>query len=243
MMWRTHAATGLAAGAGLLAVLPIDALVDQLAWVAACAGAALIPDWDHRSSSVTLMWGPLSRVVHRLVNLVFRGHRGGTHDWLVAPPLFAGLAWLASLHPVSTGVAVAVAVGAALRALAFVIPGDNEKQWPVNLVVSAAAGYLVATHVGGYPWWLPVAYGLGVIAHIAGNAVTRASVPRPLSWLDGSHPGDDYDDGPLVTGAWYESWLVFPALLAATAVGLYLTVPAVATALATVSAALMPGAR
>jgi membrane-bound metal-dependent hydrolase YbcI (DUF457 family) len=223
-MWRTHAATGLAAGALLLTVVPVDGMVDQLAWVAACAGAALTPDWDHRSSSVTIMWGPLSRVVHRVVHVVFRGHRGGTHDWLVAPVLFAALAYLAALHPISTGVAVAVVVGAALRALAFVIPGDNEKFWPVNLLVSAGAGWAVVTYAS-YPWWLPLAFGLGVVAHIVGDAVTRASVPRPLSWLNGRQRGDDYDDGPLVTGAWYEAWIVFPVLLLVTAAGLCLTVP------------------
>ncbi|MEQ7008433.1 metal-dependent hydrolase [Actinopolymorpha sp. B17G11] len=144
MMWRTHAATGLAAGAGLLLVMPIHGPVNQLAWVAACGGAALIPDWDHHKSSVTIMWGPISRAVHLVVNTVFRGHRGGTHDWLIAPPLFALLAWLASLHPAASGVAVAIAVGATLRALSFVIPGPSEKSWPINLAASAAAGWYVS---------------------------------------------------------------------------------------------------
>jgi membrane-bound metal-dependent hydrolase YbcI (DUF457 family) len=233
MMWRTHAATGLAAGSGLLAVLPIEGVADQLSFVAACAGAALLPDWDHRSSSVTVMWGPLSRAVHRVVRVVFRGHRGGTHDWLVAPLLFAGLAWLASQHPVSTGVAVAIAVGATLRALAFVIPGDNERYWLANLVVSAVVGYAAARYAT-YPWWLPSAYGLGVLMHIIGDAVTKTAVPRPFSWIDGRDRGDNYDGGPLTTGAWYESRVIFPALLVATAVGLYAGVPPIANAVSAV---------
>lgn len=233
MMWRTHAATGLAAGAGLLAVLPIEGVADQLSFVAACAGAALVPDWDHRSSSVTIMWGPLSRAVHRVVRLVFRGHRGGTHDWVVAPLLFAGLAWLASQHPVSTGVAVAVAVGATLRALAFIIPGDNERYWLANLVVSVAVGYAAALYAT-YPWWLPLAYGLGVLMHIIGDAATKTAVPRPFAWIDGRQRGDNYDGGPFTTGAWYESRVIFPALLVVTAIGLYAGIPSIGNAVSAV---------
>ncbi|HEY8454362.1 MAG TPA: metal-dependent hydrolase [Actinopolymorphaceae bacterium] len=233
-MWRTHAASGLAVGALSLAVLPIDGVVNQFAWVVACSGAALLPDWDHRSSSVTVMWGPLSRAVHAVVHVVFRGHRGGTHDWFVSPAIFAGLAYLASLHEISTAIAIAVVVGAALRALAFVIPGDNERFWPVNLAVSAGVGYLVAFHAR-LPWWLPVAFALGVVTHIVGDAVTRSSVPRPFSWLDGRDPGDAYEGGPLRTASWYENWLVFPGLLLVTLVALYLGVPEIAQVVSAVT--------
>jgi hypothetical protein len=224
MMWRTHAASGLAAGAVLLAVVPVDGLADQLGFVAACGGAALLPDWDHPSSSVAVMWGPISRTVHRVVAVVFRGHRGGTHDWLLAPLVFAALAYAATLHPAATAAATAVAVGATLRALAFVIPGHKEKSWPVNLAVSVAAGWWIAL-AAGYPWWLPVAYAVGVLAHIAGDAVTRSSVPRPFSWLDGRQPGDDYAGTPFTTGAWYETWLVFPALVICAVVALSVNSP------------------
>jgi membrane-bound metal-dependent hydrolase YbcI (DUF457 family) len=234
MMWRSHAASGAAAGAVLLLVLPIDGPAARLEFVALAAGAALLPDWDHRSSSVTVMWGPLSRLAHLVIHAVFRGHRAGTHDWAIAPPLFAGLVWAASFNRWTSMLALAIVIGATLRAWSFVIPGHAEKSWPVNLAASFTAAYALTANNLPQPWWMPVAAGAGVLLHIAGDAVTRSSVPRPLSWLDGRDPGDAYEPGPLTTGRWHE-WGIFGGLLATTAVVLCLAIPELG---ATVNAAL-----
>ena len=228
MMWFGHAASGLAAGAWTLPAAAQLGLVqgpgERLAYVAAFGGAALLPDWDHPSSSMTVMWGPVSRTVHRLVHTVFRGHRAGTHDWVVAPILFGGLAWAASLNRWTSMLMLAVVVGATLRALAFVIPGHKEKSWPINLAVSAAAGWAAVEYSLSVPW-LPVAVGLGVLLHIGGDAITRSGVPRPLSWLDGVQPGDGYRGGPISTGRDWREWVVVGVLLVVACAGVLLWVP------------------
>jgi membrane-bound metal-dependent hydrolase YbcI (DUF457 family) len=223
MMGRTHVLTGMSAGAAILPIVPVSGTGSQLAWVAVVAGSAILPDLDHRQATVTRMWGPISYVMHVAVSWAGRGHRGGAHDPLIAPLAFGLLAWLAALHPIGAGIMVAIAAGLAVRACEFVIPCRTAESAIVNIALSASAGCLAVMHAVTFGW-LPFAVGLGVLVHIAGDAVTRSGVPKPLSWLDGD---PDRNQGPLTTGRWYENWLIAPALVAATAVLVYLNVPTI----------------
>lgn len=226
MMGRTHVLTGMAAGAAALPLVPASGAVEQLAWVSVVAGSAMLPDLDHRNATVTNMWGPISEVMHKAVAWAGRGHRGGAHDFIVAPLAFGFLAWLAARHPVSSGVAVAIAAGLAIRALEFVIPGRTAESAVVNMALSMGAAW-AAVHYGVTLPWLPYAVGLGVLVHIVGDAVTRTGVPRPFSWIDGD---SDRNQGLLTTGRWYETWIITPVLGAAIVVLVYLHVPTIGTA-------------
>ena len=100
---------------------------------------------------------------------------------------------------------VALAIGLALRACHFVIPGNAEKSWPINLLVSAGAAWWLVDHgaaAGAGATWLPYAVGIGVLVHIVGDALTEGGVPRPFSWFDGKP--NRMRGGPLTTGRWYE---------------------------------------
>lgn len=215
MMGRTHTLTGLAAGAVTLPLLPVvvgpvDA-VEQAAWVLLVGGMALLPDLDHPQATIARMWGPATQLLARGVETVARGHRAGTHDVLLSAPVF-GLAFAASLLWLPTAVlTTALAVGLALRALAIALPGDNAVEHPlINLTASAAGAWWLVTHYG-VPGWLPFAVALGVLTHIAGDAVTEHGVPVPLSWLTAQPrrlPG-----GPLDTGGGVERYAVAPALV------------------------------
>lgn len=220
MMGRTHVFSGFAAGAALLPLAPTDGTVaTALGWVTVTGGAALLPDLDHPQATVTRMWGPLSSGPARVLRWLARGHRAGTHDVLVAPAVFGLVARAAASHPVTAGVLVAFIVGVALRGVEFVLPGRTFETAVVNLLASAAAAVAVV-HYAVEVAWLPWALALGVVVHIAGDAATKSGIPIPFTWLDGrssSTPG-----GLLTTGRWYETWLIAPALLAATGVLLWL---------------------
>jgi membrane-bound metal-dependent hydrolase YbcI (DUF457 family) len=185
MMGPTHALSGLAAGAATLPFAPVTGLTGQLAWTACWGGMALLPDLDQRGTTSARMWGPISALAATVIGGVARGHRQGTHDALLAPLAFAAIASAACTTRIGAMVMLAIAIGLALHAVHFVIPGNTERTWPGNLLISAAAGYyLIDSGAGVEPIkWLPIAVVGGVLAHIAGDALTTEKVPVPLVWL------------------------------------------------------------
>src|SRR3712207_6252691 len=136
MLGHTHALSGLATGAATLPWAPVQGPVAQGAWVAAVGGFAMLPDLDHRGSTVSDMWGPATDVPSGAIGAVTGGHRWGTHDAVLAPLGFGALAMLAANAFWSSLLVLALAIGLALRALNFVIPGNTETTVIGNLVAS-----------------------------------------------------------------------------------------------------------
>jgi membrane-bound metal-dependent hydrolase YbcI (DUF457 family) len=182
MMGHTHALSGLAAGAATLPAAPVHTLREQLAWTACWGGMALLPDLDMRGTTSARMWGPISTTAATAIGWLARGHRRGTHDFIVAPIAFAALATMAATNRIASLVLLALAIGLALHAVHFVIPGNVERTWPGNLALSGVAAYLL-TRDGVDTSWLPLAVAGGVLAHIAGDALTTEGVPVPGTWL------------------------------------------------------------
>ena len=135
MMGYNHVSCGLVAGIATLPIAPIAGPAAQTAWVLALGGASLLPDLDTTGSTAARMWGPLTRSLGAIVGTLAQGHRQGTHDLVLAPIAFAGVALLASLHPVTTGIVLAVTIGLSLRGLA--LAGVGRIGAPANLIVSA----------------------------------------------------------------------------------------------------------
>lgn len=215
MMGRTHTLTGLAAGAVTLPLLPTGSTApEQAAWVFVVGGMALLPDLDHPQATVARMWGPLTQTAARAVETVARGHRQGTHDLLVAAPVFGLIFAVSLLWLPAALVTTALAVGLALRALAIALPGENTIEHPLINAAASAAGawWLVTTY--GVPGWLPYAVSLGVLTHIAGDAITEGGIPVPLSWLT-ARPRR-LPSGPLDTGSVAERYVIAPALVVLT---------------------------
>lgn len=222
MLGHSHALSGLAAGAATLPWAPVHGTVAQAAWVAAAGGFAMLPDLDQEGTTISRMWGPASDLPAKLINRVSGGHRWGTHDAVLAPLAFGGLASLASHTFWSSLLVLALAIGLALRALNFVIPGNTETTIIGNLAASWGGAWLLLQHSPS-PLWLPYAVGLGVLAHIAGDFLTREGVPVPVVWLLHRcrialvH---------LRTGTTVERMLLAPAFFVATLVCLYLNTAA-----------------
>jgi membrane-bound metal-dependent hydrolase YbcI (DUF457 family) len=182
VLGHSHALSGLAAGAATLPWAPVDGPVAQAAWVAAVGGMAMLPDLDHSGSTVSDMWGPVTDVPSGAIGRLAQGHRWGTHDAVLAPLTFGALAMVAANAFWSSLLLMALAVGLALRALHFVIPGRAENTVVGNLLLSWAGAWLLLEHSPS-PAWLPWAVALGVLTHIAGDAITTQGVPVPLVWL------------------------------------------------------------
>jgi membrane-bound metal-dependent hydrolase YbcI (DUF457 family) len=193
-----------------------------VAWIAAAGGFAMLPDLDQRGSTISRMWGPVTDAPAGAVGLIARGHRAGTHDAVLAPLLFGLLAHAASWNFWSSLLVLALAIGLALRALHFVIPGRAENTVIGNLVLAWGGAWWLLAHIPN-PAWLPYAVALGVLTHILGDALTCGGVPFPLLWIIN---GGRLAFLPLRTGATVEKAVLAPAFLLATIVFIYLNTAA-----------------
>src|SRR5215217_8892018 len=184
MLGHSHALSGLAAGAAALPWAPVHGTVAQVSWVAAAGGFAMLPDLDHSGSTVSDMWGPLTDVPSGAIGRLAQGHRWGTHDAVLGPLVFGALAVAAAGAFWSSLLLLAVAIGLALRALNFAIPGRVENTVIGNLVLSWGGAWLLLAHSPS-PAWLPWAVMLGVLTHVVGDLLTCEGVPLPLFWVFG----------------------------------------------------------
>ena len=193
-----------------------------MAWIAAAGGFAMLPDLDQRGSTISRMWGPLTDAPAGAVGLIAQGHRKGTHDAVLAPLVFGLLAYAASWYLWSSLLVLALAIGLALHALHFVLPGRNETTVIGNLILSWGGAWWLLGHIPS-PGWLPYAVALGVLTHILGDALTCGGVPVPLLWLLN---GGRLVFFPLRTGTTFEKAVLAPAFLLATIVFIYLNTAA-----------------
>ncbi|MGY1745401.1 metal-dependent hydrolase [Blastococcus sp. SYSU D00695] len=217
MLGHSHALSGLAVGAATLPWAPVDGTVAQVAWVAAVGGFAMLPDLDAHGSTVSDMWGPVTDVPSGAIGRLAQGHRWGTHDAVLGPLAFGALAAAAAQAYWSSLLFLALAIGLALRALHFIIPGRAENTVIGNLVLSWAGAWFVLDHMP-QPMWLPWAVGVGCLVHIAGDMITRQGVPVPLVWL--VHRCR-LALTPMHTGAFLEKAVLAPAFVVAAVWFLY----------------------
>lgn len=187
-----HTLSGVAAGLWTLPVAPVEGVAGSFVWVAATTGFALAPDLDHPGSTAARMWGPVSRLPAKGIGSVF-GHRGATHQ-LLAVAVTVAFVWAATTgrvaalvtevaaraghdDPAGLGHAVGhwthLAVVAATVGLAL---AAARVPWVMNLTLAWLAAWLV-WRLNAPLGWLPWAAGLGVAAHLAGDAVTVQGLP------------------------------------------------------------------
>jgi hypothetical protein len=168
------------------------------------------------------MWGPITDVPSGAIGRFAQGHRWGTHDAILGPLAFGALAMAAAGAFWSSLLLMALAIGLALRALNFAIPGRVENTVVGNLVLSWGGAYLLLSHSPN-PGWLPWAVALGCLTHIAGDALTTAGIPVPLVWI--VHRSR-LKLLPIRTGNVVEKMVFVPLFLFAAALCLYLNTEA-----------------
>ncbi|WP_300008864.1 metal-dependent hydrolase [Pseudonocardia sp.] len=261
MLGISHATSGAALGLAVAGYVPQVLGVSPSAgtvvtFAAVCAGAALLPDLDHPSSTATKHFtaasAAASYVVRPLSGLVYRltrarrdtgkgTHRGLTHTVLGAVLLGFAInlasAWWGA--PVLIGT-LFVCIALAIKGLDAIVPG------PPSLVIAAGLTFAVEQYVpggtAGTAGWLGVAVTLGMIVHSLGDAATESGAPllwpltiRQRRWYPVGGPR------PLRfrTGGRVEAWVVAPALTLATFVLVMLVVPGVAPVLLRIGDAMM----
>lgn len=175
MMGSTHAQSGSTVFAFFTTVAaPITGA--HLAWPAvaagtlACAGAALLPDIDHPGASIAHSFGPISSAVTRIIHRVSGGHRQATHSLLLAAATYGGSVAAVRLgHGFAAVPLMFVLFVFAIRAL-HLAPG-------LTYGVAALVDLLAFLLLHGDYGWLPDAVGIGYLAHLAGDCLTREGCP------------------------------------------------------------------
>ncbi|WP_157975699.1 metal-dependent hydrolase [Brachybacterium sp. YJGR34] len=194
MMGGHHAISGTAAwmalagsasvmghvtGADLLDLEPAQVLAGAVV----ATGAALLPDIDHPSATISRSGGGITKALTRAVSSV-AGHRGATHT-LLAAVAFTALAVLASRLPMTVAVpllgevlvapVLLVTVLCALGTRALKMVEGAVLPWAVGL----GAGLLVALLAPEAARWLPAAVAIGVLTHLIGDLLTTDGIPFP----------------------------------------------------------------
>ncbi|RBM16648.1 metal-dependent hydrolase [Streptomyces sp. PT12] len=247
MMGPAHSLSGAmawlgvgAAAAALDRPMPWQVL---LAGALICAGAALAPDLDHKSATISRAFGPISKmlagVIDKLSETVYNatrgrrdrrrtgGHRTLTHTWIWAVLLgagfsFAAVAWGRWAVLVTLFIHMVLAVEGLLWRMARV--SSDVLVW----MLGATSAWLLAEVLdqpgNGSDWlfdgepylWIGLPIVLGSIVHTLGDSITVSGCPMfwPLS-IAGRRW---YPAGPprfmrFRAGAWVESRVLMPAFM------------------------------
>jgi membrane-bound metal-dependent hydrolase YbcI (DUF457 family) len=190
MMGTSHATSG---ALGWLLIAPPLAMATGtplstpilVAGTVATAGAALLPDLDHPKSTIAYTLGPVTYGLAKLTNLVFGGHRQGTHTLLFA--IGAGVVtFFASRASDIVMIAIMFAMSAlAIRSLGLVPPrtSQNIKGLVVAAEAAAITWLLWQYEPGDWSLWLGVSVFLGCVLHCVGDTCTPEGVPwfKPIS--------------------------------------------------------------
>lgn len=178
-------------GLGLLDLSPTAVIAGAMV----TAGAALVPDADHRHATIAQSLPPLSNIVCLHMGRISGGHRHGTHS-ILGLAMFVAIAALAGMWTVElpnygtifpgAGLLAVLLASFAAKALKF-IP-DTMRKFP--WVVGFAVGTFVTLCAPQEEYWFPLAMGLGVAAHIIGDMLTTGGCNlvwplriRPPRWL------------------------------------------------------------
>lgn len=187
LLLTTRFTVDLSAAAALLPAVPHSLTIGfgavqatpgaVLAGAIVTAGAALLPDADHRHATIAHSLPPLSNMMCRSIGKLSGGHRHGTHSILglaafVLVAVLAGM-WTLTVEPfglIFPGAgALAVLVGAFTAKTLKVIP-DTMRKFP--WILGLAVGAFVTLNSPQEQYWFPLAVGLGVAVHIVGDILT-----------------------------------------------------------------------
>ncbi|GAB3205456.1 metal-dependent hydrolase [Marinactinospora thermotolerans] len=188
MMGHSHALSGVV---GWMAIVPLVQGTEILgvrfdlgpgeiiAGSFVCAGAALLPDLDHKSATITQTYGVVTKTLGALLNWLFGGHRNGTHSFLFALIMGVLTQALALWSDMAVQVFVFLLTGIALNGLGFGMDKNRTAAEVINAM--GTAGIVLALYTSGVDYsWMGLAVAFGCLLHFAGDMATEMGVP--LLW-------------------------------------------------------------
>ncbi|MCC3313496.1 metal-dependent hydrolase [Nocardia africana] len=229
MLGHSHATSGALAWAGAAAALPLSILtfpaaqighlgtVDLLMGTFLTAGAALLPDADHPSGTISHALGPITHTACKIISTVSGGHRHATHSLAFVAAVtygtWAGEHWIGRWFTLGL---VFFLLALAVRALNLCPPGEGLRSYATIAVLAVAGTFAMDQWISDKPAWLPFSVGLGALAHLIGDCLTDRGCR--LFW-----PLDIRTRIPIIdrTGNKVETWVVSPLFVLGTLAALW----------------------
>jgi membrane-bound metal-dependent hydrolase YbcI (DUF457 family) len=192
---------GFDVGLGLIPVSPSGVLAGAIV----TAGAALLPDADHRNATIAHSLPPFSNAMCIEVGKISGGHRHGTHSILglaffVLVAVVAGM-WTATVEPFGlifpgAGILTVLLASFAAKALKFIPDTMRKFPWVLGLAVGAFITFFAPQE----QFWFPLAVGLGATVHILGDMLTTGGCN--LMWPLALRPPKFARKIPLLRSVW-----------------------------------------
>ncbi|MBW4041216.1 MAG: metal-dependent hydrolase [Acidobacteria bacterium] len=222
MMGVNHATSGAAVWFAATAALPslgTDAYplspAGILSGAVVCAGAALLPDADHHSGTISHSIPVIGKLVARSIEDASGGHRHGFHT-ILAGALVTLLAVLIGRFTMPIPGLGTVPIGPAIATIALICFAVKARElvpswtaaWGIGILAAAA----VVVFAPDNPTWFPIAVGLGFLTHIAGDLLTVEGVPSP-TWPVQITPPKLWDRTPVLNAIWKRNGYISVPLL------------------------------
>lgn len=174
-----------------------------------CAGAALLPDLDHRDGLIANSLGLPTRLLARGVATISGGHRHATHSLLFGL-LAGGLAWALVRYAGRPAMLLLALLCAAfaLRGVHLSDPvSERRLHWAPVALLAGAVTYVEARYLPGAWHWMPIAIAVGCWLHVVGDLLTPEGVALLWPWRERvAIPVLDH------TNDWTETFVVVPVL-------------------------------
>ncbi|MFD6356528.1 metal-dependent hydrolase [Nocardia tengchongensis] len=185
MLGHSHATSGALAWSAAAAALPFTVLtypvvqsgaigsVDLVMGTFLTAGAALLPDADHPSGTISHVLGPISHYACKFISWISGGHRHGTHSFAFVAAVTYGT-W-AGEHLLGRNFTLALVfflLALAVKALGLAPTGDGLKSWGTVVILAVCGTFAIDHWISDKPLWLPFSVGLGALAHLIGDCLT-----------------------------------------------------------------------
>ncbi|MGG7508124.1 metal-dependent hydrolase [Plantibacter sp. YIM 135249] len=222
MMGVTHATSGAAAWIAVTGTMPLLVTelhpLDPVAVIVGsfvCSGAALLPDADHHSATISHSVPVLGRLATGVVGSVSGGHRHGAHS-LVGAVIVGFLAWALTLLTLTTDHLGTFSIGTALGAAALVCFAVKARavvrSWSAAWMLGGIVGLAVVLLAPGSVEWFPVAVVLGFLAHLVGDLLTTGGLPG-LLWPIKPRPPRRLRRTPVLNRIWLPNGYIAVPLL------------------------------
>jgi membrane-bound metal-dependent hydrolase YbcI (DUF457 family) len=222
VMGINHATSGAAVWFGATAALPwlgTDLYplepMGVIAGALVCAGAALLPDADHHSGTISHSVPVLGKLATNAVEEASGGHRHGAHT-LLAGVLVTVLAVFIGRVTAVLPVLGTVPIGPAVATTALICfalkARDLVPRWSTAWLLGLVAAIAVLVFSPDSHAWFPVAVGLGFVTHIAGDMLTVEGVPS-LLWPIQVKPPRSWSRTPGLKAIWKRNgFIAIPVL-------------------------------
>ncbi len=210
MMGRSHALSAAGVAALAWAAHGPLGLAEVVIGGATVIGGAMLPDIDHKHSTASNTFGPITQIFCYVANKITGGHRRGTHS-IFGALVLGGIAYegIDLRHgPAAALVIIPLILAWASVVRLFKIPGWLDDLAPVP----AALALVIMTSVP--LWYVPYALIAGCLIHDAGDLITKVKIP--IFWPF-SRTG--YALNLIKTNGTVERWIIVPASLAAIVYG------------------------